>query len=35
MGKVIGKHGRIAQAIRVLMRTAAAENGQKVTVDIE
>ncbi|MCR5456749.1 MAG: KH domain-containing protein [Clostridiales bacterium] len=35
MGKVIGKHGRIAQAIRTIMRTAAAENGQKVTVDIE
>lgn len=34
MGKVIGKHGKIAQAIRQLMKTAASESGKKITVDI-
>ena len=33
MGKVIGKHGRIAQAIRQIMRTAAA-GGKRIIVDI-
>ena len=35
MGKVIGKHGKIAKAIRQLMKTAANIAGKKVTVDIE
>ena len=35
MGKVIGKHGKIAKAIRQLMKTAANAAGKKVTVDIE
>lgn len=35
MGKVIGKHGKIAKAIRQLMKTAANTAGKKVTVDIE
>lgn len=35
MGKVIGKHGKIAKAIRQLIKSAAAGSGKKVTVDIE
>ena len=35
MGKVIGKHGKIAKAIRQLMKAAANESKKKVTVDIE
>ena len=35
MGKVIGKHGKIAKAIRQLMKAAANGTGNKVTVDIE
>ena len=35
MGKVIGKHGKIAKAIRQLMKVAANGAGKKVTVDIE
>ncbi len=34
MGRVIGKQGRIANAIRVVMRNAAARLGQKVRVEI-
>lgn len=34
MGRVIGKQGRIAKAIRVVMRAAAARHGQKVMVEI-
>lgn len=34
MGKVIGKHGRIAKAIRVLMKSAANTIDKKVTVEI-
>lgn len=34
MGKVIGKHGRIAKAIRQLMKTASAGSDKKITVDI-
>lgn len=35
MGKVIGKQGRIAKAMRVVLKAAAARDGQKVTLDIE
>ncbi len=35
MGKVIGKHGRIARAIRVVMKSVGNRYGKKVTVDIE
>ncbi len=35
MGKVIGRHGRIAKAIRVVMKAAANAEGKKVTVDID
>ena len=34
MGMVIGRHGKIAKAIRTLVKTAAAGSGKKVTVDI-
>ncbi len=35
MGKVIGKQGRIAKAIRTVMKAAVGGNGKKVVVDIE
>ena len=35
MGKVIGRQGRIAKAIRTLMRAAAARNNEKAAVEIE
>ncbi len=35
MGRVIGKQGRIAKAIRVVMRTAAARKNQKIMVEID
>ena len=35
MGRVIGKQGRIANAIRVLMRAAANRNNQSVAVEID
>ena len=34
MGKVIGKQGRIAKAIRVVMKAAATRENVKVIVDI-
>ena len=34
MGKVIGKHGRTAKAIRTVMKAAANTDGKEVTVDI-
>lgn len=34
MGKVIGRQGRIAKEIRVLVKSLAARNGRKVSVDI-
>ncbi|MBQ1844034.1 MAG: KH domain-containing protein [Lachnospiraceae bacterium] len=35
MGKVIGKQGRIAKAIRTVVKAAATETDKKVYVDIE
>ena len=35
MGRVIGKQGRIAKAIRTVMRAAANRNNQKVAVEID
>ena len=35
MGRVIGKQGRTAKAIRTVMRTAANHEGKKVAVEIE
>ncbi len=34
MGKVIGRHGKIAKAIRTVMKAAAAPSGVHVRVDI-
>lgn len=34
MGRVIGKRGRVAQAIRQVVRAAATNDGVKVSVDI-
>ena len=34
MGKVIGRHGKIAKAIRTVMKAAAASAGLHVRVDI-
>ena len=34
MGKVIGKQGRIAKAIRTVVKAAATEDNRKVDVDI-
>ncbi len=34
MGKVIGRQGRIAKEIRVLIRSLAQRNGKKVSVEI-
>lgn len=33
MGRVIGKEGRIAKAIRTIMKSIAAKEGKKVTVE--
>ncbi len=35
MGRVIGKQGRIAKAIRIVMRSAASRNNEKISVEIE
>jgi predicted RNA-binding protein YlqC (UPF0109 family) len=34
MGMVIGRHGKIAKAIRTVIKAAAANCGKKVNVDI-
>ena len=34
MGKVIGRQGRIAKAIRAVVKAASAKTDQKVVVDI-
>jgi len=34
MGMVIGKHGKIAKAIRTVMRAAATADGKDVNVEI-
>lgn len=34
MGKVIGKQGRIAKAIRTVMKAAAMRNNKRVVVEI-
>jgi len=34
MGKVIGRHGKIAKEIRTLMRSVAQRQGKRVGVDI-
>lgn len=35
MGRVIGKQGRIAKAIRVVMRAAASRQNVKISVEID
>ena len=35
MGRVIGKQGRIAKAIRTIVRSAAVKSGEKVQVEID
>lgn len=35
MGRVIGKQGRIAKAIRVVMRAGASRSNEKVAVEID
>lgn len=35
MGRVIGKQGRIAKAIRVVMRAVANRNNEKIAVEID
>ncbi|MCA9790620.1 MAG: KH domain-containing protein [Candidatus Eremiobacteraeota bacterium] len=34
MGKVIGKNGKIAQALRTLVKAAGMRDGKRVTVEI-
>ena len=34
MGRVIGKGGRVANSVRVLLRVAAAREGKRATLDI-
>lgn len=35
MGRVIGKQGRVAKAIRTVMKAGATRTGEKVRVDID
>lgn len=35
MGRIIGKQGRIAKAIRVVMRAAATRNDAKISIEID
>ncbi|MBQ8996070.1 MAG: KH domain-containing protein, partial [Oscillospiraceae bacterium] len=35
VGRVIGKQGKIAKAIRTVMRSAAIRSGQHVSVEID
>ncbi|MBI2251363.1 MAG: KH domain-containing protein [Armatimonadetes bacterium] len=34
MGKVIGKQGRIAQALRTIVKAAATKEGKRVMIEI-
>ncbi len=34
MGRIIGKGGRVANSIRVLLRVAAAKEGKRVSLDV-
>jgi predicted RNA-binding protein YlqC (UPF0109 family) len=34
MGRVIGKAGRVANAMRILLRVSAAREGKQVTLDV-
>lgn len=35
MGRVIGRSGKVANAMRLLLRVAAAQEGKRVTLDVE
>jgi hypothetical protein len=35
MGRVIGKGGRVANAMRILLRVSAAQDGKRATLDVE
>ncbi|MEG2597730.1 MAG: KH domain-containing protein, partial [Oscillospiraceae bacterium] len=35
MGRVIGKQGRIAKAIRVVMRSCAMQRSERIMVEID
>jgi hypothetical protein len=35
MGRVIGKSGRVANALRILLRVAAAQEGKRAILDVE
>lgn len=34
LGKVIGRHGRIAKAIRTLLAASASRNGRRIALEI-
>jgi predicted RNA-binding protein YlqC (UPF0109 family) len=34
MGRIIGKEGRVANAMRTLLRTSAAKDGKRVNLEI-
>jgi predicted RNA-binding protein YlqC (UPF0109 family) len=34
MGRIIGKSGRVAGAMRTLLRVAAAQDGKRASLDI-
>ena len=34
VGKVIGKHGRIINAVRTIVRAAAVKEGKKVSIEL-
>jgi hypothetical protein len=35
MGRIIGKQGRVANAMRTLLNVAAAQDGKRASLDIE
>jgi predicted RNA-binding protein YlqC (UPF0109 family) len=35
MGRIIGKNGRVANAVRLLLRVAASRQGKRATLDVE
>jgi len=35
MGRIIGKNGRVANSMRLLLRVASARQGKRATLDIE
>jgi len=34
MGRIIGKNGRVANALRILLRVAAAREGKQATLEV-